>query len=270
MIRCLVCFLLLSPFISLCQQQNEKFYGFDANGNTVPSLEKSTTFMHMVQENDTSFVCKFYHKNGTMFRWETYRNGDYEIPHGRFAWYNSQGKVDSTGIVFKGKKHGYWDYYSPVDGKLIKTHLYDYGLLMNTYDFVAKTITERDSNNAFITRPIPEKELSGKPDDPTEKAAVFKGGVNGWVKYLEKNLRTPERFKQLFRPGTKASVVVDFMIGADGFIQEIYIVQSVEWSVDAETLRVLKAAPSWQPAIQDGKPVKYRHRQSISYALESF
>jgi protein TonB len=90
------------------------------------------------------------------------------------------------------------------------------------------------------------------------------------VKYLEKNLVTPERFKQLSGAGSRASVKVEFTIGADGLLQEIYILHSVEWSVDAETIRVIKAAPTREPAIQSGRPVIYDHRRSMSYVVSFY
>ncbi len=39
-----------------------------------------------------------------MIRCETYRDNELQIPHGRFAWYNNSGHIDSTGLVSFGKK----------------------------------------------------------------------------------------------------------------------------------------------------------------------
>jgi protein TonB len=261
-------FFLLSGLICLflttsAQKSNEEFFAFKEDWSPANSIDRATYFMYKLKENDTTFSCRFYHKNGPMIRCETYRDNELQIPHGRFAWYNNSGHIDSTGLVSFGKKDGYWEYKRP-DGTTISVVHFNSGKRIWTRNYDTRTVYYTD----------------GRPDEPMDalffmknnftsdnKPPEFKGGINGWIKYLEKNLETPGRFRQIFGPGTKGTVVVSFKVDTIGAVSELNIDKSVEWSVDMETLRVFKRSPKWEPAIQNGKIVSYYHRQSITHVI---
>jgi protein TonB len=255
-------------FISLfvvtnAQKSNEQFFAFKEDWSPINSIDKATYFMYKLRENDTTYSCRFYNKSGPMIRCETYRDQELQIPHGRFAWYNSSGHIDSTGMVSYGKKDGYWEYKKP-DGSTLALVQYANGKRILTRNYETRTIYYAD----------------GRPEEPMDalffmknnftsenKPPDFKGGIDGWVKYLEKNLETPGRFRQLFGPGTKGTVVVSFKVDTTGSVSELNIDKSVEWSVDMETLRVFKRSPRWIPAVQNGKTVDFYHRQSITHLV---
>lgn len=87
--------------------------------------------------------------------------------------------------------------------------------------------------------------------------------------YCQANLKTPERLQNVLSTGVH-TVVVGFSIDKEGNTVEIYIIQSCEWSGDAEVLRLISESAKWQPAIQDGRPVIYRQKQSISFNVKSY
>ncbi|MCW3119107.1 MAG: TonB family protein, partial [Chitinophagaceae bacterium] len=93
------------------------------------------------------------------------------------------------------------------------------------------------------------------------------GGISEWTAYLTRNLHTPNRLLEVSRSNTKATVVVEFIIGKAGKIGDLFIWRSCEWSADLEAMRVIQSGPDWKPAEQDGKAVFYRHRQSITYQV---
>lgn len=162
-----------------------------------------------------------------------------------------------------GKKDGYWEYKRP-DGTTISVVHFNSGKRISTRNYDTRTVYYTD----------------GRPEEPIDalffinsnftsdnKPPEFKGGINGWIKYLEKNLETPGRFRQIFGSGTKGTVVVSFKVHTTGAVSELNIDKSVEWSVDMETLRVFKRSPQWMPAVQNGKVVDYYHRQSITHVV---
>ncbi len=260
-------FCLCLSFFSQAQKSNEQFFAFKEDWSPSNSIDRATYFMYKLKENDTTYTCRYYHTKGPMIRCETYRDSELQIPHGRFAWYNSRGQVDSTGMVSYGKKDGYWE-YKKADGTTLSLIEFNNGKRISTKNYETRTIYYTDGRpeepmDAFI---LMSKDNFSSDNKPPE----FKGGLQGWVKYLEKNLVTPGRFKQLSSPGTKGTVVVSFKVDINGDVSELNIDRSVEWSVDMETLRVFKQSPRWIPAIQNGKPVSYYHKQSITHMVSSF
>ena len=65
----------------------------------------------------------------------------------------------------------------------------------------------------------------------------------------------------------QGTVLLQFIIEKDGSISDSEIVKSVEFSLDEESLRIIKLSPKWEPAIQDGKLVRSYKLQPINYSL---
>lgn len=103
--------------------------------------------------------------------------------------------------------------------------------------------------------------------------AEFPGGLAGWRKYLEENLNTSIGDKYINIPKgkkrAKATVTVNFLIDKEGNITEASAdslsIATVHKKVVEEAVRVIKEGPKWKPAMQDGKYVAYRQRQTITF-----
>lgn len=250
------------------QKKIESFYAFMNDWTITSNINLATYFMHKVKENDSTYICRYYQKTGPMVKCESYKDDTLTIPNGRFAWYNSDGRLDSTGWVKLGKKDGYWEFRNP-NGKIGVTALFKDGSRLWTRNYNTGKILFPDGSVEPLKKDDDDNPIKEKQEDL--KAADFAGGVKGWVRFLEKNLRTPTRFTDLMRPnGGRGTVVLCFMVDKDGNIYDPYIDQSVEWSVDMETLRVIKLSPKWTPAYQNGQPVIYRHKQSITHQVSVF
>lgn len=80
--------------------------------------------------------------------------------------------------------------------------------------------------------------------------------IGGWVsfmKWITKSLRYPPTARVQRVQGT---VLLTFVIDADGNVGDVQVKKSVEPSLDREALRVGKMITKWQPAMKNGKPVK--------------
>lgn len=257
---------ILSGLSGITQNKKEAFFAFREDWSPVNDINVAAYFMHRVKENDTTYVCRFYQNKGPMVKCETYKDENLEIPHGRFAWYNRLGNIDSIGMVSNGKKDSYWDYRNP-DGSIAISVFYEKGSRIWTRNFSTNITTYADGRMIDLNSKAYKDSIAAIFAETDRKPAEFKGGVQGWIKYLEKNLRTPGRFKDVVGSGGRGTVVVAFTVDTEGKVHDPYIVHSIEWSVDMETLRVLKESPRWTPAYQNGKPVIYRHKQSITHAI---
>ncbi len=246
--------------------QNELFFLYKSDWSDAKDMKEATYFMHMLKENDTAFVCRYYNVTGPMLKMETYQDRELTIPKGRFSWYNQNGWLDSTGFVYHGRKDGIW-YYMDIDSAhIVVREEYIRGKFQKRIDYRNEKITNADGTSEPLDKPKPKDD--NKQDSVIQIEATFRNGLKDWKLYLMKNMKTPERFINLANGYKKASPMVSFNIDKEGNVVEVQLVKTAEWSVDMEALRVIKNSPKWTPATQDGKPVIYRQRQSLTFVVE--
>ena len=104
-----------------------------------------------------------------------------------------------------------------------------------------------------------------EPEKINEMESIFPGGSAGWKKYLMKNMEYPDKAQKLQKQG---QVVLQFIVDKEGKILDPEIIQSVEFSLDQEALRIIKQSPAWVPAFQNGKKVKSYKKQPITFRLQ--
>ncbi len=97
-------------------------------------------------------------------------------------------------------------------------------------------------------------------------AAEFPGGVGAWAKYLERNLNRDLPVEN-GAPAGKYTVVVSFIVAKDGRISEVVAENDPGYGTKAEAVRVIQKGPNWKPAVQNGRNVIYRHKQSITFQV---
>jgi protein TonB len=181
----------------------------------------------------------------------TYADHDGTIKNGRFCIYNTGGNLDSTGIYDHGKKNGSFYKLNTFPGDSIVTiWQYDYAedSLVKSIDLLAE---RRKNKNA---------------DSVNEKESEYPGGAGQWQQFLAKNLHYPERAKNRDIQG---QVRIFFIVDGVGKISDPYIFKSAEYSLDQESLRIIKNSGTWDPALKEGIPVKSYKVQPLNYRLES-
>lgn len=91
-----------------------------------------------------------------------------------------------------------------------------------------------------------------KKFEPKESEAEFPGGQEALMRFLQRNLNAPT---DELGAGEKRIVKARFMIGSDGTITGVKIIQSGGVDFDNEVIRVCKKMPRWKPAFQNGTGV---------------
>lgn len=259
--------LLFLTLQSLAQTKNEYFYAFDKDWKPVNDLEGATYFMHKIKENDTTYVCRFYQSKGPLVQWETYKDDKLTIAHGLFAWYNTEGKLDSLGYYFDDYKNDRWQYNFDDSSKPRIVDEFEFGRLIKRTNYSRKLVLYPNGNKVSLDSTTA---TNGENDSTNKIPAKYKGDLKGWSNYLSKNMQTPTRFMQISGPDSKCTIIVDFLIDTKGKVSNVFVYKSCEWSVDLETMRAIKESPDWQPATINGKPVTYRHRQSITHQVNGY
>ena len=109
-------------------------------------------------------------------------------------------------------------------------------------------------------RPNPKKVY-----DVVEQMPSFPGGMKAMMDYLARNIRYPANAKNDLIEGR---VILQFIVDKKGRLSDVKVVRSVEPSLDAEAVRVVKSMPRWNPGMQNGKAVKVRYTLPVTFRLQ--
>jgi periplasmic protein TonB len=96
--------------------------------------------------------------------------------------------------------------------------------------------------------------------------AEFPGGQSAWTRFLERNLNSSITSDNGAPPG-RYTVVVAFTVSKTGAISDVVAENDPGYGTKAEAIRVITKGPAWKPAVQNGRNVIYRHRQSITFVV---
>jgi len=96
--------------------------------------------------------------------------------------------------------------------------------------------------------------------------AEFPGGLPAWTRYLERNLNSNIPTEN-GAPAGRYTVVVAFTVSKTGAISDVQAENDPGYGTKAEAIRVITRGPSWKPAVQNGRNVIYRHKQSITFVV---
>lgn len=106
----------------------------------------------------------------------------------------------------------------------------------------------------------PEETEPG-PIDFWEEAPVLIGGTSA----LMKEIRYPDQARQL---GIGGTVLARIVVNKSGGVESVEIIKSLGYGLDEEVIRALKLM-KFQPALQQGKPVKVRMAIPVRFSVKS-
>ncbi|MFT3750888.1 MAG: energy transducer TonB [Agriterribacter sp.] len=241
--------LLLSVCLFAQKGDDASLYVFDESWKAC-KIEQAKYLGCLRKLNDTAYQWKYYHFDGPLMTIETYKDKEGTIPHGSFVFFGADGKIDSSGSTYEGKKNNWW-YYMTDSATLLRKEKYDKGKLLERMDTTAIRLAREEDAKKWDSRLIKD-----------EIEASFDGGDKAWAKFIQKNIAFPERANKLGKSGT---VVVQFIVDAKGGVTDVEVVQSVEYSLDEEALRIIKKSPRWNPAFMDGHNVKAYRKQPLTF-----
>jgi protein TonB len=231
--------------ITAKSQDNESFYVFDANWKST-NIESAHFMLHTHMVNDTCWQFDFYNFMGPLIKMERYRDKDGTEINGLSHHYNKDGYIDSIGFFRRGKRNGE---FFKLEGD------------SNKYKW--KYIYQDDSLVAMIDLEKEKKDSVKSYND--EKESDYPGGSRGWIRYMQKNLKYPQR---AMNSNVQGQVRVGFVVDKAGKVLDTYISKSVEYSLDEEALRIINESGKWEPAFQNGHQVKSYKLQPINFRLE--
>lgn len=140
------------------------------------------------------------------------------------------------------------------------------------------TINQEGTKDEGIVAPPVESKGTGVVEAPkveedydkvftvVQIPAEFPGGTDAWRKYLERNLNRDAPTDNGAPPG-KYTVMVSFIVAKDGAISDVKAENDPGYGTADEAVRVIKKGPAWKPAVQNGRNVIYRHKQSVTFVV---
>lgn len=124
----------------------------------------------------------------------------------------------------------------------------------------SSTVKKADTTTAYANDNVPAL---------VESPAIFEGGEQEWYRFLENNLKANTACKAGLPQG-KYAVKVQFIVDKEGKVGDIEVINPAPFcsACDAEAVRVIKKSPWWTPAYRNGKAMRYRAVEKITFSVE--
>jgi protein TonB len=106
----------------------------------------------------------------------------------------------------------------------------------------------------------PDRPAVVAPDRPTQPV----GGNQVFFDWIEQNQKYPALARQRKIGG---KVMVEFIVQTDGSLTDARVIRKMGSGLDEEALRLIKAAPKWEPAMFQGKPIKQKMVLPVLFQL---
>ncbi|WP_185281306.1 energy transducer TonB [Hymenobacter sp. NBH84] len=118
-----------------------------------------------------------------------------------------------------------------------------------------------DATGAAAPTPNPNgSPITVKADSPARPV----GGTDAFFEWVQQNQRYPALARQRKIQGR---VMVEFLIQPDGSLTDVKVPKRLGSGLDEEAIRLIKAAPKWDPARFQGKPVRQKMVLPIVFQL---
>jgi hypothetical protein len=152
-------------------------------------------------------------------------------------------------------------------------------VLINMQSFAQTSDAKKDTTKQIST--VSDTEVKQyKPNFTYDKRfttvqieSTFPGGSSEWKHFLINNLNVEgvkdALPKKLVKKGFKQTAEVAFTVCTDGSLCDFRIVNDVHPAVKEEALRTMKLSPNWLPAKQDGRFVKSKMTQKITFVIDN-
>jgi hypothetical protein len=226
-------------------QSDTTYKYFNKNG-VETTKGAAYTYVKFYKKNDLFHGEEHYAKNGVLKSDGSYTEMNFNTPVGNFNNYGEDGKLDFTGRYDNGK---------PVE----LTYFYKSGNKKSWVMFSEKGVEDQkgwDENGKEIKNYVVFRE------------ARFKGGLQGWSKYLGKNLNANVPVEAGV-PAGKYEVKVLFDVSKEGLVSKVKAVTVPEKCKPCgpEAVSAISGSPEWEPAQLNGEPVAYRVTQFITFEV---
>lgn len=133
-----------------------------------------------------------------------------------------------------------------------------FSLEMNLEEKIKTEIQKHEKTNF-------SDEYSTLTDFPDSAAYFISKNNVDLMRYIAKTVNYPQ---YAIENNIQGKVYLAFIIETDGTVSHVSIMKGVSRSIDAEALRVVSEMPKWEPALDEGIPVRSLYRLPIQFKLQ--
>jgi TonB family protein len=128
-------------------------------------------------------------------------------------------------------------------------------------DFTFDCPEKSQKKTTSIKEEANEEDIFETPD----KRAEFKGGTAAYRKFLQQNFQYPS---EAISAGIEGTVFIQLIIDKDGTISAVSVKKGVHKLLDNAALELMRKMPAWEPAEHEGKNVRSKAIQPVSFKLQ--
>ncbi len=138
--------------------------------------------------------------------------------------------------------------------------------------FALVITTSLNAQNFFLTKDFPEEkkyeEVAGDVYDDNmisftpDAYPAYPKGKAGIKKHVLKKFKYPKAAQSKKITG---KVIVQFYVGADGYVKDVVVARKVHPLLDEEAVRIIKSMERWRPGYHNEEPINVKYFQSISF-----
>lgn len=110
-----------------------------------------------------------------------------------------------------------------------------------------------------------EEKKEAVPFVVVEKKPVFPGGQKALQQYIASHVEYPVIARE---NGLQGRVIVRFVVGEDGYVEDVQVIRGVHPTLDEEAVRVVRSLPRWTPGYQGDNPARVVYTMPIDFALQ--
>lgn len=131
--------------------------------------------------------------------------------------------------------------------------------------FVAPPV---EQGTGVVAAPPKQEEDYDRLFTKVEVPAQFPGGLDGWKRYLERNLNN-NAAQEDGAPVGSYTVKVQFIVDKTGLISNVTAIEAPKAcpSCAKEAVRAIQKGPHWEPAVQNGRKVTYQAIQYVTFQV---
>ncbi|MDR3188174.1 MAG: energy transducer TonB [Prevotellaceae bacterium] len=133
---------------------------------------------------------------------------------------------------------------------------------------IANITGDDDNPNAVDIAELNEHKVVVADEQPfmaVEQMPQFPGGDRALRKFLAENTRYPALAQE---NNIQGRVVIRFVVGKDGSVDRVEVLQGLDRVCDEEAIRVVKAMPKWIPGRHNGRAVPVVYTVPIVFKLQ--
>jgi len=127
-----------------------------------------------------------------------------------------------------------------------------------------------------LVNALPSVTINDKNEiEPTENRAysfvtastppAFPGGMDKLYEFIGKSIKYPAAAAD---NEVQGSVSLSFIVEKDGSLGSFSVDKRLGYGIEEEAIRVMKSSKRWQPATQNGRPVRVKYSVPIKFSLD--